>query len=51
VKKSKARFCGRGDWHCESIDSFDTLTPVVSWTTVDWYLFCLRPWICQPVKY
>ncbi len=34
VKKLKARFCVRGDVQKQSIDYFDTYSPVVQWTTV-----------------
>ena len=34
VKKLKARFCVRGDIQKESVDYFDTYSPVVQWTTV-----------------
>ncbi len=34
VKKSKARFCARGDMQKEGIDYFETWAPVVMWSTV-----------------
>ena len=34
VKKSKARFCARGDQQLEGIYFFETYTPVVQWTIV-----------------
>ena len=34
VKKLKARFCVRGYMQQESIDYFDTYSPVVAWTTI-----------------
>jgi hypothetical protein len=34
IKKSKARFCARGDRQKEGVDYFETWSPVVQWTTV-----------------
>jgi Reverse transcriptase (RNA-dependent DNA polymerase) len=34
VRKLKARFCVQGDRQVQNVDYFETLCPVVSWTTV-----------------
>ena len=34
INKFKARFCARGDHKIEGIDFFETVAPVVQWTTV-----------------
>ena len=39
-RKTKARFCVRGDRQIEGVDYFDTYAPVVSWSTVR-LLLCL----------
>ncbi len=45
VKKLKARFCVRGDVQKQSIDYFDTYSPVVQWTTV--HLLLIMPIILK----
>jgi hypothetical protein len=46
VQKLKARFCIRGDKQHETIDYFNTYTPVVNWQTVQLMLVycCICPY-------